>query len=114
MRTRATLPALILSLGLGLALASCQIVAGLTVLEITTGTTGTTTTATRSTPAGRPCFVSSDVTLPPAEEVSLISRSSPTRKPGARCPRSKPPRFFLQSLQRQRTGRAAQGQRNPL
>src|SRR5258708_34930558 len=39
-------------------------------------------TATRSTPVGRPCFVSSDETFFAALSVSFIKRSSPTRKFG--------------------------------
>src|SRR5678810_931207 len=41
------------------------------------------TTATRSTPAGRPCLVKRDPTFVAALGVSLIRRSSPTRKVGA-------------------------------
>src|SRR5437660_242000 len=40
-------------------------------------------TATRRTPLGRPCFASREPTFLAALAVSLISRSSPTRKVGA-------------------------------
>src|ERR1051325_7777110 len=41
------------------------------------------TTATRSTPCGRFCFVRSELTFSAALGVTLMSRSSPTRKLGA-------------------------------
>ena len=40
------------------------------------------TTATRKTPPGRPCFCRSELTFCAAVEVTLINRSSPTRKFG--------------------------------
>src|SRR5688572_2267660 len=40
------------------------------------------TTATRSTPFGRPCFVSNELTFLAALGVTLTSRSSPTRNAG--------------------------------
>src|SRR3954466_8767900 len=41
------------------------------------------TTATLRTPCGRPCLVSKEFTFFAALGLTLISRSSPTRKPGA-------------------------------
>src|SRR5438874_430044 len=41
------------------------------------------TTATRSTPLGRPCLASRELTLFAALGLSLIRRSSPVRKAGA-------------------------------
>src|SRR5438874_5507066 len=40
------------------------------------------TTATRRTPLARPCLVSKELTFLAALGVTLIRRSSPTRKPG--------------------------------